>query len=363
MPVDTRRSHDEQRPPRPFRAEPPAVSYVVPVLNDAAALEHAVSTVLAQDYPGEQEVVVAVAPSHDGTREVADELARRDSRVHVVDNVDVHIPCGLNRAIAAAQGEVVVRVDAHSELPPGYTRRMVDTLRRTGAANVGGVMAARGSTPLQASVAVAYNTGLGLGGGAYHSGTIEGPSESAYLGVFRRDIVEPLGWYDETLRRGEDYELNQRILAAGHLIWFVPDVHVGYSPRSTWPALAKQMYATGVWRGELVRRFRWTSVRYLAAPLLVCGLAMSAAVGAAHALGAPRWPWSAFYLTPVVYAGFLAYVASSAAPGTWRDRTRHAAVVGAIHLTWGVGFIKGVLLGARSTIDRSRVNAAGARQL
>lgn len=345
---------------RPFANVTPRVSYVIPVLNDAVALEHAVGSVLGQDYSGPQEVVIAVAPSHDETREVADRLAARDDRVRVVDNPAVDIPCGLNRAIEAAAGEVIVRVDAHSELPQGYTRRMVDTLRRTGAANVGGVMSARGTTPLQASVALAYNSGLGLGGGAYHSGTVEGPGESAYLGVFRRDVVEPLGWYDETLRRGEDYELNQRILASGQLIWFVPDVHVGYSPRSTWGALARQMYATGVWRGELVRRTRTTSVRYLAAPLVVSGLATSAVAGTAQLLGAAAWPWSAAHVAPIAYAGFLAYVAATAAPGSLRDRTRNAAVVGAIHLTWGAGFLKGVVAGARSTIDRSRVNSAEA---
>lgn len=348
--------------PRPFAVEPPKVSYVLPVLNEAAALDNAISSVLAQSYAGDQEVIIAVAPSHDGTREAAEQRAINDSRIHVVDNPDTDIPAGLNRAVAASLGEVVVRVDAHTELPPDYTARMVDALRRTGAASVGGVMLARGETPFQRSVARIYNSGLGLGGGAYHGGGVEGPGESAYLGVFRRELVDTIGWYDETLRRAEDYELSQRIHAAGLLVWLMPDVQVTYRPRTSWGALAKQMYATGVWRGELVRRARSTSPRYLAAPSLVTGLSTCLAVGAAQLAGASRWPWSIVYAVPLAYGGFLTFAAVHLDGESLWERIRDAGVVAATHVTWGAGFLKGVTLGARSTIDRSRVTRGARRR-
>jgi succinoglycan biosynthesis protein ExoA len=342
----------------PFTTEYPPVSYVIPVLNDADALDKAVDAVLRQDYPGEQEVVIAVAPSHDGSRELADRRASADPRIHVVDNPAVDIPAGINRAIEAATGEVIVRVDAHSELPDGYTRRMVAELASTGAANVGGVMHARGETPLQCSIARAYNSGLGLGGGAYHSGVESGPGDSAYLGVFRRAKVDRVGWYDETIRRGEDYELNQRVIAAGGLVWFVPDVRVTYWPRARWGSLVRQMYATGVWRGELVRRRTTMGLRYAAAPGLVLGLAASGAAVAAELAGAPTWPWAALHVSPVAYAAFLGFAAVRLGGPTAPDRLRDVAVVATIHLTWGAGFLKGVALCARATVDRSRVAAA-----
>lgn len=341
----------------PFTTEYPPVSYVIPVLNDADALDNAVDAVLQQDYPGQQEVVIAVAPSHDRSRELADERAAADPRVHVVDNPAVDIPAGINRAIEAATGEVVIRVDAHSELPDGYTRRMVRELSRTGAANVGGVMHARGQTPLQSSIARAYNSGLGLGGGSYHSGVESGPGDSAYLGVFRRAAVDRVGWYDESIRRGEDYELNQRIIASGGLVWFLPDVRVTYWPRARWGSLVRQMYATGVWRGELVRRRTTMGLRYAAAPGLVLGLAASAGALVAQLAGAPGWPWVVLHLTPAAYVFFLGYAAVKLGGPTLADRLRDVAVVATIHLTWGAGFLKGVVFGARTTVDRSRVAA------
>ena len=253
----------------------PPVSYVIPVLNEAVLLPEAVASVLGQNYPAEQEVVVALGSSTDGTNEVAARLAAADPRVRLVDNPSNDVPIGLNRAIRASRHPIVVRVDAHAVLPKDYTRRLVTLLQETGAANVGGVMRAVGSTPFQQAVARVYNSPWGLGGGQFHGATEAGPSETAYLGVFRREVLEEVGLFDEGMRRAQDWELNSRIIAAGHLIWFTPDVEVEYRPRSTPAKLARQMLATGVWRGHLVRKQGRTPLKYLAPPAVVLALGVS----------------------------------------------------------------------------------------
>src|SRR3954469_20967342 len=136
----------------------PAVSVVVPVLNEERHLEAAVTKVLEQDYPGPLEVVLAVGPSRDRTAQGAARLAAGDERVHLVDNPTGRTPAGLNAAIKGSTGEVVVRVDAHSELSPGYVRRAVELLERTGADNVGGLMRAQGRTAFEKAVARAMSS-------------------------------------------------------------------------------------------------------------------------------------------------------------------------------------------------------------
>jgi succinoglycan biosynthesis protein ExoA len=333
----------------------PPVSYLVPVLNEATRLPDAVAAALGQEYDGQQEVVVAVAPSTDGTESVATSIAAADPRVRVVENPATDIPSGLNRALAASHGEVIVRVDAHSQLPSGYTRRMVEALLESGAATVGGLMVARGRTEFQESVARAYNSGLGLGGGVHHAGSAAGPAETAYLGVFRREALVDVGGYDETLKRGEDYELNQRLRAAGHGVWFIPDVEVTYWPRESWRPLVRQMWATGVWRGELVRRHRRTRVRYLAAPAVVAGLAVSAVVTGSGLDRRRPVPFRLAHAVPAAYGAFIGYAAVTMGAPTWRDRVRDGAVLATIQMSWGAGFVKGVTVGAGTTVDRSRL--------
>ena len=186
-----------------------------------------------------------------------------------------------------------MRVDAHSELEPDYTRRALATLDRVRAANVGGVMRADGRTPFQRAVARAYNSPVGLGGGAYHGGAEEGEAESAYLGVLRRAVLDEVGLFDETIRRGEDWELNLRIRRAGYRVWFDPSLSVTYWPRESWTRLIRQFSATGRWRGELVRRYgRGNSLRFFAPPALVATIALAIVVAVLQATGVLSGWWA-----------------------------------------------------------------------
>ena len=346
----------------PVVAAGAGVSFVMPVLNERAYLRRAVQTVLAQDVAGPTELILALAPSTDGTTELARELAA-DERIVLVDNPEADIPIGLNRAIRAARYPTIVRVDAHSELEPGYTTRALATLERVRAANVGGVMKADGRSPFQRAVARAYNSPIGLGGGAYHGGTLEGEAESAYLGVMRREVLEEVGLFDESIRRGEDWELNLRIRRAGYRVWFDPSLAVTYWPRESWTRLARQFSATGRWRGELVRRYgRGNSVRFFAPPALVIMLALSAIVGVLQLAGVLTGWWALaaclVYLPVIAYALLVIVVALGRGGGTgWRDRLWTLAVLPTMHLAWGTGFLIGVLRGAHDTVDTSRLGS------
>ncbi|MCS3441776.1 glycosyltransferase involved in cell wall biosynthesis [Microbacterium phyllosphaerae] len=337
------------------------VSFVMPVLNERAYLEHAINSVLAQELTVPAELVLALGPSTDGTTELAQRLAAGDARIRLVDNPAAHIPVGLNAAIRASRYATIIRVDAHSELAPGYAARALETLERTGAANVGGVMHADGRAPFQRAVARLYNSPVGLGGGAYHGGTHEGEAESAYLGVMRRAVLDEVGLFDETIRRGEDWELNLRIRQAGHLVWFDPSLSVTYWPRESWLRLARQFRATGAWRGELVRRFgRRNGIRFFAPPALVVLVVIAVLVGLLQMTGVLTGLLSVV-ISAVVYLPLLAYlllvIAVACLPGGGgaRQRLWTLLVLPTMHLSWGLGFLGGVLRGARDTVDASRL--------
>jgi hypothetical protein len=318
----------------------PAVSVVVPVLNEERHLEAAVTNVLDQDYPGPIEVVLAVGPSRDRTAEVAAALAARDARVHLVENPTGRTPAGLNAAIKGSTGEVVVRVDAHSELSPGYVRRAVEVLEQTGADNVGGLMLAQGRSPFEKAVARAMSSRLGIGGARFHVGGVEGEAETVYLGVFRRTTLERLGGFDEHFHRAQDWELNHRIRLAGGRIWFSPDLWVTYRPRSTWKALALQFFRTGRWRRQVTRQYPETaSLRYLAPPVAVVGIVAGTAAGLAGLVGGPHW----LRLGWLVPGGYVVAVAAGsqlvAEDADLRERAWLPAVVATMHMTWGAGFL------------------------
>ncbi|MEJ5913395.1 glycosyltransferase family 2 protein [Pseudokineococcus sp. 1T1Z-3] len=319
----------------PGAAAAPPVSVVMTVLDEAHHLAESVERSLAQEYDGELEVVVAVGRSADGTRGVADALAASSGgRVVVVDNPDPRgaTPAGLNAAVAAASHDVLVRVDGHSMLPPGYVATAVEALRATGADNVGGVMAAEGSTPFERVVARAMTTKLGVGSAPFHTGGRAGPADSVYLGVFRRSALERVGGYDEHYLRAQDWELNHRLRSTGGVVWFDPRLQVSYRPRSTPAALARQYFHYGRWRRAIVRRDPSTlSVRYLAPPAAVLGATAGALVGLR---------WRPALGLPGAYAALLLGGGAVLGGGLGlRGRLALAGVYGLMHGAWGAGFL------------------------
>lgn len=321
----------------------PGVSVVMPVLNEERHLEAAVRRVLGQDYPGPLEVIVAVGPSGDRTHEIAAALAAADDRIRVVHNPAAKTPAAMNLGIRASAYDIIVRADGHGELTDGYIRRAVELLAETGAANVGGVMDAQGESPFEEAVAVAYTTKLGLGGSAFHlAESPAGPAETVFLGVFRKAALTAVGGFDETMHRAQDWELNYRLREQGHLIWFSPDLHVTYRPRSTLPALVQQMYETGKWRREVVRRHPETaSVRYLAPPVALSAIVVGSLVGLFGGGPGPRFLRAGF-AAPVGYAA-LVLVGSAVTSRSMSDaaRLRLPLVLVATHLAWGAGFLVG----------------------
>lgn len=312
----------------------PPVSVVMPVRNEEHHLAEAVRSVLAQDYPGGLEVVVAVGPGKDRTHEVAEALAAEDPRIVVVDNPSGRTPDGLNAAIAASHHDVVVRMDGHGALSEGYVRRAVEVLEETGAANVGGLMLAEGVADLQQAVAVAMRSSLGIGASRFHVGGRAGPADTVYLGVFRREWLERVGGYDTTFTRAQDWELNHRIREAGGTVWFTPELTVTYRPRATFGDLARQFYTTGQWRRQVARAHPGTlNLRYLAPPVATA-LVAGGAVGGI--VWRPLWALPLGYAAAATVGG--AWIARGQRPGVV---ARMPAVLATMHMTWGAGFLRG----------------------
>ncbi|MEU8548742.1 glycosyltransferase family 2 protein [Streptomyces roseoverticillatus] len=313
--------------------QPPAVSVIMPVLNEERHLRTSVRHILEQDYAGELEVVIALGPSADRTDEIAAELVREDPRVHTVPNPTGRTPAALNAAIKASRHPVVVRVDGHGMLSPNYIATAVRLLDETGAQNVGGIMHAEGENAWEQAVAAAMTSKIGVGNAAFHTGGAAAPAETVYLGVFRREMLEKLDGYNEEFIRAQDWELNFRIREAGGLIWFSPELKVSYRPRPSVRALAKQYKNYGRWR-HVVARYHQGSInlRYLAAPTAVVTIAAGLVVGAAVT------PWGL-----VVPAGYLAAITAGSVPAgkglPLKARAQIPVALATMHMSWGFGFL------------------------
>lgn len=309
----------------------PAISVILPVLNEESHLEGAVLSVLSQDYLGPLEIILALGPSRDRTNEIAAKLASQDNRVKLLDSPTGKTAAGLNLALAASKSPVVVRVDGHAQIPNNYISLIVEILNETGAVNVGGVMAAVGTTAFERAVAGAMRSPLGVGASRFHTGGQAGEVDTVYLGAFRREALVAIGGFDEQFTRAQDWELNFRLRENGGVIYFDPRLHVTYRPRSTVRALAKQYFEYGRWRRVVSRRHSGTiNYRYLAPPFALLGFSASIVLGIVFT--------SVFFIPALVYLLFVV-LASLKISTSISEYLLLLLVIPTMHFAWGAGFI------------------------
>jgi glycosyltransferase involved in cell wall biosynthesis len=309
----------------------PAVSVILPVLNEEAHLEESILAILAQDYRGLFEVILALGPSQDRTDEIAKSLSARDPRVKLVANPTGKTAAGLNLAVATSNHPIVVRVDGHAKIPQNYLTLAVEILEQTGAVNVGGVMAAEGISNFEKAVARAMRSPLGVGASRFHTGGAAGEVDTVYLGAFKREAINQAGGFDERYTRAQDWELNHRLRKNGGLIYFDPRLQVTYRPRPSLRKLAKQYFQYGTWRRVVSRSHSGTiNMRYLAPPVTLLGCAISLLAGSLiHPI---------LYIPLAVYGLFVA-VSSALISRSVRELISLLAIIPTMHFAWGAGFI------------------------
>ena len=310
---------------------PPGVSVVLPILNEERYLAGAIQGILAQKYDGPLEVILALGPSTDKTNEIATALAARDPRIVLVNNPTGRTAAALNLAIGQAQYLIICRIDGHAEIASTYIASAVEVMNRTGAVNVGGVMAASGQGGFERVVATAMRSPLGVGAARFHVGGEAGPADTVYLGVFSKAALLAVGGYDERFTRAQDWELNFRLRQAGGTIWFDPELVVTYRPRPTLRALAKQYFEYGRWRRVVIRSHKGTvNFRYLAPPIAVVVSILSIILGASVN--------PIFYLPAALY--LLGNLIGSFVIGkNLREKIALPVILATMHFSWGIGFL------------------------
>jgi len=318
----------------------PVVSVVIPCRNEAFHIESCVRSMLCQEpVKGGFELIVADGMSDDGTRDVLLRLAREHPALRVVDNVGRIVSTGLNTAIRAARGQIIIRADAHTGYASDYVRECVAVLEESGADNVGGPWSSVGDGYIGRAVAAAFHSPFGSGGARAHNRKHDGPVDTVYLGCWRRSVLQRLGGFDEGLVRNQDDELNLRLRRAGGTIWQSTRIKSWYRPRNSLRGLFQQYLQYGYWKVRVIQMHRipasWRHLVPTAFLLTLIALVFASAFSSAARLG----------LLLVLGAYLLSVLAASAVTALSTEGKLWPvlpAVFACFHVAYGLGFLRGI---------------------
>ena len=314
----------------------------MPVRNEAPYIIPCLQAVLAQDYPADAfEVIIADGMSDDGTRAKIYELASRNARVRLIDNPQRFVSPGLNAALHAARGNIVIRMDAHTEYEPDYVRQCVTVLQETGAACVGGPWRATGRGYWQKAIALGFQSPFSSGGSTSAYVDYEGEVDAVYLGCWRKATLEQIGGFDEELVRNQDDELSLRLVRAGAKLWQSPRIRSWYYPRASLRALFNQYAQYGYWKVRVIQKHTLpASIRHLVPGGFVASLMMLMVLsGFSHTA---RWLLAGL-VTLYVVTNLGASLLTCGTPATCRYLPVMPPVFAAYHFGYGYGFLRGLV--------------------
>ena len=325
------------------------VSIVIACRNEIQHLALFLESVLAQDLENEWEAVVADGLSDDGTWEVLHEYAVANSRLRVIRNPGRIVSTGLNAAIRAARGDIIIRMDAHTIYAPDYCRHCVLELERTGADNVGGPVRTHAVGSRARAIEAAYQSRFSTGSGVSRDVNYEGWVDVVVYGCWRKATLERLGFFDETLVRNQDDELSFRLVRAGGKLWQSPSIVSFYAPRSSFSKLMRQYFQYGFWKVAVIQKHRqpaswrhFVPILFIALDFsLIASLSICALVGAmqlAHVLAIASMILIAGYISLNLLASFNAAHRHGWATFPWLP-----VAFATIHSGWGLGFLAGTL--------------------
>jgi succinoglycan biosynthesis protein ExoA len=328
----------------------PRISIIVACRNEITHIRRFLNSLLSQDLDGMSwEAILADGMSDDGTRDVLDQYCAQHSQLKILANPGRIVSTGLNAAIRAARGDIIVRMDAHSWYAPTYCRLCIETLHRTGADYVGGPVLAQAEGTLPRAVTAAFHSRFATGGSSrFRELDYEGWVNTLPFGAWRKTTLEKIGLFDESLVRNQDDELNIRLLQAGGKIWQTPSLRSWYNPRSALSKLFHQYFQYGFWQVPVFRKHRNLSSWRKFVPVgfvLANAIAVIALIFDAVSRSSSFRPMLSIWLVVLAVYFLLDLVASLfAARGHGWDTLPYLPLVFCIyHLSFGVGFLVGLL--------------------
>ena len=305
------------------------ISVLCPVLNEEKYIENVLKHFI-NTLPKEKEIFIIDGGSTDRTLEIVRSWSEKYSNIFILHNSDKYVSFALNQGIKISKGDPIIRLDAHTVYDSNYYEEILKTFKHTGADIVGGPMRAIGNTSFQKVVAYCTSSVFGIGNSKIHSENFKGETDHVYLGSWRRNLFDDVGYFDEQLKRNQDDEFHYRSKSKGKIIFLNPEIISFYYPRSSIKSLINQYFQYGLYKPLVLWKVKSAvKVRHIIPSLFVLYLI------SLYFLYMPY-----YFAVLILYIIILFYFSIRCKLGIW-EILLSVLVYPTLHVSYGLGFCLG----------------------
>ena len=308
------------------------LSIIVPVLNEINYIEKLAESLNKPDEIS-KEIIFVDGGSNDGTVNKIKDLELNHSNIKLVKNPDKFVSQAFNRAYPISVGNYLGLLGAHAEYSDNYFECAINYLDKDECDAIGGTLIQNGNSKLGKAIAYCMSSKFGVGNTSVRTEKKKKYVQSAAFAIYKREIFEKVGFFDEELIRNQDDEFHYRLNRAGFRMLLTPEISAKYYVRNTLKGLYKQYYNYGYYKPLVLKKVPESlRPRHLIPACFVLYLfSLFLAM------------FSYLWLIPLVfYFLFLVYF-SFRVKNNWSTKFLSMIVFPTLHFSYGIGFLVGLI--------------------
>ena len=320
---------------------PTQITLIVAARNEERHIAACLDSIFAQTSGlSALEVLVVDGRSTDKTREIVEEyVAKRGPGIRLIDNPRQITPCAFNAGLKQTSSPYVGFVSAHSTLAPDYIAECMLAFDRSGADDVGGPLLMTAEGYVARAIAIATNSPFGVGNANWRYATEDTFVDTVFPGMYKREVFDRIGLFDEELVRNQDDELNFRLTQSGGKIFLSPRIKAYYVNRATLFSLWRQYYQYGYWKVRVMqKRGGASSWRHFVPAAFVAAILIALWHGV---LFDEHW-WAIRGLFSAYGLGAGLFAARACKKEGWAYLPLIPVIFLILHLSYGIGFLQGL---------------------
>ncbi|MCK5535852.1 MAG: glycosyltransferase family 2 protein [Bacteroidales bacterium] len=319
----------------------PKVSITIPCRNEENYIVKCLQSIVDSDYPKDKlEVFVCDGLSTDKTIVQVLKFEEKYPFIELLLNKKQTTPHALNIGLKESDADYNIILGAHAEIEKDFIQQNINTFEQINdnqLACVGGFIENIFEDEDSKIIGYAMSSSFGVGNAHFRTGGKDGFVDTVAFGMYKAEVFDDIGYFDESLARNQDDEFNYRLLKNGYKIYLSEAIKSKYYVRASFLKLFRQYFQYGYWKVIVNKKHnKITTLRQLAPFMFVLFLI----VGFISSLFS--MVYALIFLTILSIYFFLAILSTLKFKISITNKLKLIKAFLILHISYGLGYLMAI---------------------